>query len=172
MDGEDLYYSGRVLWVVKSRGGLYGKVIDDYPYFVEIKLNSDENVCTCPKGGSCEHVHAVKLAYERGFYFDCPNAEAFGEACALSMLDSVPALALDVVIKELRHSLETDESGSQSAKLLYRSFKLIERVQDTRKIKVLEALLDEYSKVFPDYTLTERLKSEFRRLKIRLESGS
>lgn len=172
MDGEGLYYSGRVLWVVKSKEELYGKVLDDYPYFVEIKLDSYENLCTCSQGGACEHVRAVKLAYERGFYFDCPNAEAFGEACALSMLNSVPALALDVFIKELRHSLQTDESGSQSAKLLYRSFKLLEKVQDTRKIKVLEALLDEYSEVFPDYALTERLKSEFRRLKIRLGSRS
>ncbi len=167
MDGEGLYYSGRVLWVVKSGDRLYGKVLDDYPYYVEIA--EDSSFCTCPKGGDCEHVQAVKIAYENGFYFDCPGEEPFGEGCALSMLNSVPELKWRVILRELEHALETDESGSTAAKLFYQAFKLLEQGPNPRKLKVIGVLLDEYSAVFPDYAVTERLKSEFRRLRIRLE---
>lgn len=169
MDGEGLYYAGKVLWVVRSGKTLYGRVLDDYPYTVEINLETGENRCTCPKGGACDHVEALILAYERGFYFDCPEGSPiFPEACALSMLEFVPSLALEVVIKELKHSLETDESGSLSAELFFKAFKLLEKVGNPRKLAVVEALLDEYSSVFPDYRLTERLKSEFERLRVKM----
>lgn len=169
MDGEELYYAGRVLWVVKTGNAVYGRVLGEYPYTVEIGLKDNSTRCTCPKGGSCEHVEAVKFAFERGFYFECPEGgEVFPEACALSMLESVPQLALEVVIKELRHALETDESGSLSAELFFKSFKLLKKVRNRRKLAAVEALLDEYSSVFPDYQLTERLKSEFQRLKVEM----
>ena len=165
MDGEGLYYSGRVLWVVKSGDRLYGKVLDDYPYYVEV--NGDSSFCTCPLGGNCEHVRAVKIAYERGFYFDCPDEEPFGEGCAYSMLNSVPELRWRVLLRELEHALETDESGSDAAKLFYEAFNILGKDPDARKLTLIGVLLNEYSALFPDYALTERLKSEFQRLKIR-----
>jgi hypothetical protein len=164
MDGEALYLSGRVLWVVKSGGELHAKVLDDYPYYVRIDLKTGENICTCPSGGNCEHVEAVKLAYERGFYFDCPDVGEFPEACALSMLNEVPKLGLEVTLKELRHALETDESGSTAAMLLLRGIDLVERTKSWRKIPVLEDAMEEYSALFPDYDLTERLKSRIKLL--------
>jgi len=159
MDGEALYLSGRVLWVVKNGEELHAKVLDDYPYYVRINLKTDENICTCPSGGSCKHVEAVKLAYEHGFYFDCPNGGMFPEACAFSMLNEVPELGLEVTLKELRHALETDESGSSTAMLLLRAAELVGRTKAWRKIAVLEDAMKEYSFLFPDYDLTERLKS-------------
>jgi hypothetical protein len=103
MDGEALYFSGRVLWVVKTPKTIYAEVLDEYRYRVRIDVSSSSSICTCPKGGSCEHVDAVKVALERGFYFECRET-SFPEACALSMMEEVPALALEYAIKMLRHA--------------------------------------------------------------------
>ncbi|MDV3103210.1 SWIM zinc finger family protein [Thermococcus waiotapuensis] len=167
MGGEALYFSGGVTWVVKTPSAVYGEVLGDYSYRVKIDLSTGSSFCTCPKGGSCEHVDAVKIALERGFYFEC-NTDVFPEACALSMMEEVPALALEYSIKMLRYELQTDESGSKAAYFFMLSLNLERKLRDPRKLPVLQELLDEYARLFPDYPLTERLKSEFRLLKSEL----
>lgn len=169
MDGEALYFSGRVLWVVKTPKAVYAEVLDEYPYRVRIDLSSGSSFCTCPRGGSCEHVNAVKVALERGFYFECDEA-LFPEACAFSMMGEVPALALEYAIKMLRHELQSDESGSRAAHFFILALDLERRLKDPKKLPILEDALREYSHLFPDYELTERLKSEFNSLKNELSA--
>ncbi|WP_456365075.1 SWIM zinc finger family protein [Thermococcus sp.] len=170
MDGGLLYSLGRVLWVVRKGDKLFGKVLDEYPYFQEVDLSGGSSICTCPKGGDCEHVEAVLEAFRRGFYFECEGIEA-PEACAIEMLKTVPELGLRTVLLELKAKLESDESGSESARLFLEALELAEKTGDPSGIAKIEALFEEYTLTFPDYPLTERLKSRIELTKRGLMKG-
>ncbi len=165
--GEKYYKAGKVLWVVKYGDRLFSKVLGTYPYYVEINTSTGENHCTCPLGGDCKHVAAVMKAHENGFYFETfdEHAELFPEAVAMEFLAEVPELALDVTTKELRFALNTDESGSEVARLFRRTVLLLKTLDHPEILHVLEEALEEYRHVFKDYRLTERLEDEFRKLK-------
>ena len=162
--GERYYRKGKVLWVVKSGGKLFSKVLGTYPYYVEIDLDTGKNVCTCPLGGDCKHVAATMAAYANGAYFEAlsKSAEVFPEATALEFLSEVPELALDVTLKELRFALSTDESGSEVARLFLRALKLVEMSGREEALHILGEVLEEYEHVFPDYELTIKLEEELR----------
>ncbi|WP_297501635.1 SWIM zinc finger family protein [Thermococcus sp.] len=160
--GERYYRSGKVLWVVKTGDRLYGKVLGTYPYYPAVNLKTGESSCTCPLGGDCKHVASILVAYERGTYFEGDNlSELNPEASAWSFLVHAPELALDVSIKELLFSLRSDESGSETARLFLRTLGLIEKSGRSEYLHVLEEVLDEFSTLFPDYLLTERLRKSF-----------
>ncbi|MCD6372841.1 MAG: SWIM zinc finger family protein [Thermococcus sp.] len=165
--GERYYRKGKVLWVVKSGGKLFSKVLGTYPYYVEIDLETGKNICTCPLGGNCKHVAATVTAYEKGAYFEAfsKSVEVFPEATALEFLNEVPELALDVTLKELRFYLNTDESGSEVARLFLRALKLVERSGREEALHILEEVLEEYRHVFPDYELITKLEEELMAIK-------
>ncbi|ASI98104.1 SWIM zinc finger family protein [Thermococcus celer] len=169
--GERYYRAGKVLWVVKHGNRLFSKVLGTYPYYVELDLSTGENSCTCPLGGDCKHVAAVRTAYEKGFYFESfdRHAELFPESVAMEFLAEVPDLALDVTLKELRFSLSTDESGSEVARLFRRALKLVEKTGRMEALHVLEEVLEEYRHVFSDYELSARLEDELRELEATLQ---
>ncbi len=164
--GERYYKAGKVLWVVKYGDKLFSKVLGTYPYYVEIDTSTGENHCTCPLGGDCKHVAAVLRAYESGVYFETfdRHTEFFPEAVAMEFLAEVPELALDVTLKELRFAMNTDESGSEVARLFRRAILLLQTLDRPEVLHVLEEVLDEYRHVFSDYRLTEKLEEEFRKL--------
>ncbi|ASJ06662.1 hypothetical protein A3L08_04655 [Thermococcus pacificus] len=168
--GERYYKSGKVLWVVKYGDRLFSKVLGTYPYYVELDLRTGENRCTCPLGGDCKHVAAVMKAHESGFYFETfdRHAELFPEAVAMEFLAEVPELALDVILKELRFALSTDESGSEVARLLRRALKLTEATGKREALHFLEDAVEEYKHVFSDYELSLKLEDELRELKTAL----
>jgi len=155
---------GLVLWVVKA-GKLYSKVIDGYPYYVEVDPSTGENLCTCPLGGNCPHVSAVLEAHEKGLYFDSPNEPVNPEALAWEYLAHVPMLALEVTIAELFNSLRRDESGSETAMLFIRALKLLRETKAEEYLHPLGDALDELSAVFHDYPLIDRLRKSFERVK-------
>jgi len=159
--GEIYYLSGKVLWAVKVGNTLHGKVLGTYPYYPSVNLETGESTCTCPIGGDCKHVAALLTAYERGVYFECSSqlAEINPEAAAWSFLAEVPELALDVSMKELLFTLRSDESGSETARLFLRVAKLIELSERREYLHVLEEVLEEFSTLFDDYTLTDRLRN-------------
>ncbi|NJE42468.1 SWIM zinc finger domain-containing protein [Thermococcus sp. GR6] len=164
--GERYYKAGKVLWVVKQGDTLLSKVLGTYPYYVELNLSTGENRCTCPLGGDCKHVAATLKAYENGFYFEAleKHAELYPEAVAMEMLASVPELALDVTLKELRFAMSTDESGSEVARLFRRALKLVGITKRAEALHVLEEVLDEYGHIFSDYELSLKLEDELREL--------
>ncbi|ANF23052.1 SWIM zinc finger family protein [Thermococcus piezophilus] len=168
--GKRYYKAGKVLWVVKYKDKLFSKVLGTYPYYVELDLSTGENRCTCPLGGDCKHVAAVIKAHENGFYFEALEDYAllYPEAVVLKMLASVPELALDVTLKELRFAMSTDESGSEVARLFRRALRLAEITKRVEVLHVLEDILDEYKHVFSDYELALKLEDELRKLKTRL----
>ncbi|WP_297495355.1 SWIM zinc finger family protein [Thermococcus sp.] len=160
----------KVLWVLKSGNKLYSKVLDDYPYYVEIDLFSDKSLCTCPLGGNCEHVAAVRDAYEKGLHFDVGNVEPMNpEAVAWDYLSRVPRLALEVTIAELFSSLKRDESGSESAMLFLRALRLVRETGAREYLYPLGEALEEYSSVFHDYALVTGLRKAYRVVKNTLE---
>ena len=160
----------RVLWVLKAGGRLYSKVLDEYPYYVELDISTGENVCTCPQGGGCLHVLAVREVYEKGIYFDAGGSNPLNpEALAWSYLSEVPRLALDVAVAELFNSLSRDESGSESAMLFLRVLRLVRETGAEEYLHVLGEALDELSAVFHDYPLVERLREEYEHTQRALE---
>ncbi len=162
--GDRYYRRGKVLWVVKYGERLFSKVLGTYPYYVELDLKTGKNVCTCPLGGDCKHVAATMKAYESGAYFEAlsKSVEVFPEATAMEFLSEVPELALDVILKELKFSLSTDESGSEVAWLFRRALKLVKKSGREEALHILEEVLKEYKHVFPDYELTIKLEEELR----------
>lgn len=158
---------GSVLWVLKSGEKLHGKVLGLYPYYVEIDLSTGEGLCTCSKSGNCEHVEAVRRAYENGAYFsdDSLLAKVNPEAVVWEFLIEVPALAVEVSVKELISALKRDESGSETARLFFRTMKLIELSGREEYLHVLEEAFEEFTRVFPDYPLTEKVGKELETLK-------
>lgn len=159
---------GSVLWVLKSGKKIHGKVLGLYPYYVEIDLSTCEGLCTCSKGGNCEHVEAVRRAYENGAYFseNSKLAEVNPEAVVWEFLIEVPTLAVEVSVKELISALKRDESGSETARLFFRTMKLIELSGREEYLHVLEEAFEEFARVFPDYPpLTEKIEKELEALK-------
>ena len=169
--GERYFRAGKVLWVIKSGDVLHGKVLGTYPYYVRINLLTGENLCTCPLGGDCKHVHAVLKAYESGMYFEdgSPLASVNPEALAWEFLREVPELAVEVALKELLNSLGRDESGSETAMLFLRTAELIRESGRVEFVHPLEEALEEFSKVFEDYPLIEKLERELESLKSSLK---
>ncbi|WP_297469270.1 hypothetical protein [Thermococcus sp.] len=160
----------KVLWVLKAGNKLYSKVLDDYTYYVEVDLFSEESLCTCPLGGNCGHVSAVRDAYEKGLYFDAGNVEPMNsEAVAWSYLSGVLRLALEVTIAELFSSLKRDESGSESAMLFLRALRLLRETCAREYLHPLGEALEEYSSVFHDYPLVEKLWKAYEEVKNTLE---
>ncbi|WP_050003022.1 hypothetical protein [Thermococcus eurythermalis] len=160
----------RVLWVLKAGDRLYSKVLDEYPYYVELNVSTGEHICTCPRGGDCPHVSAVKEAYEKGIYFDAGGSEPLNpEALAWSYLSEVPRLALDVAVAELFNSLKRDESGSESAMLFLRALRLVRETGAEEYLHVLGEALDELSAVFHDYPLVEKLREGYEHTRRALE---
>lgn len=160
----------KVLWVVKAGNRLYSKVLGDYPYYIEIDLESGKNICTCPQGGDCSHVSAVRDVYEKGLYFDAGNDRPLNpEALAWSYLSEVPRLALDVAVAELFNSLRRDESGSESALLFLRALRLVRETGAEEYLHVLGEALDELSAVFHDYILVSRLAEAYEEVKNALQ---
>ncbi len=158
---------GSVLWVVKNGERLYGKVIGLYPYYVEVDLSEGKNTCTCPKGGNCEHVDLVVKAYQRGAYFSDHSgvSEIEPEAAAWEFLIQVPELAVEVSVKELISALKRDESGSETARLFFRTGRLVKTSGRFEYVHVLEEAWDEFFRVFPDYSLSEKILKMIQELK-------
>ena len=171
--GERYYRSGKVLWVVKYQDKLFSKVLGTYPYYVKLDLKTGENSCTCPLGADCKHVAAALKAYERGFFFESfdEHAEIYPEATAMEFLAEVPELALGVTLKELMFALNTDESGSEFARLFRRALVLTRITKREEVIHILKEALDEYSRVFSDYELPSRLKHEMGLLEEEFQKG-
>jgi hypothetical protein len=165
--GESYYRAGKVLWVVKSGNRLMGKVLGTYPYYPTLNLETGESTCTCPLGGDCKHVAALLSAYEAGSYFSDESelARINPEAAAWAYLVEVPELAVEVSIKELLFSLRSDESGSETARLFLRSVELVQASGRREYLHVLEDVLAEFSSLFPDYPLKEKLEKAFTSLK-------
>ncbi len=162
--GRRYYKEGRVLWVIKKGGTVFGKVMGTYPYYVELNLSTGENVCTCPLGGECKHVTAVRTAVEEGDFIEVgePAAELYPEAFAWLHLLKTPKVALNVSMKELIYFMDSDESGSTTAMLFLRTLKLAEMAGNLNAVEKLESLLREYSEVFSDYDLVNRLMDKLR----------
>lgn len=171
--GERYYKSGKVLWVVKYGNRLFSKVLGTYPYYVVLDLETGENSCTCPLGGDCKHVAATLKAYENGFFFESfeKHTEIYPEATAMEFLAEVPELALNVTLKELIFALNTDESGSEFAKLFRRAVALTHITKRREVLYILKEALDEYSRVFSDYELSTRLKHEINVLEEEFQKG-
>jgi len=166
--GERYFQAGKVLWAVKSGDVLHGKVLGTYPYYVRVNLLTGENLCTCPLGGDCKHVHAVLKAYQSGMYFDGGSslAPVNPEALAWEFLREVPELAVEVALKELFNSLGRDESGSETAMLFLRTLELVRKSGRVEFLHPLEEALEEFSRVFEDYPLIKKLEREFESLKL------
>jgi uncharacterized Zn finger protein len=158
---------GSVLWVLKSGEKLHGKVLGLYPYYVEIDLSSGENLCTCPKGGDCDHVELVREAYKRGAYFSDHSrlSQVEPEAAVWDFLLQVPELAVEVSVKELISALKRDESGSETAKLFFRTGRLVELSGRFEYLHILEEAWEEFSRVFPDYPVSEKIQEMIGELK-------
>jgi len=170
--GRGYYRAGKVLWVVKRGNLLFGKVLGTYPYYVELNLDTGDNVCTCPLGGDCKHVAAVKTAFEEGDFIETADDDTpmiVPEAVAWVHLSKDPSAALDVVMKELLHSLNSDESGSKTAVLFLTALKLVSITRSIELLPKLEEVLGEYSETFSDYELTSKLRDRFRDVLISLE---
>ncbi|NPA47107.1 MAG: hypothetical protein GXO14_00500, partial [Thermococci archaeon] len=151
---------------------LFGKVLGTYPYYVELNLETGESTCTCPVGGDCKHTAAVRVAFEEGAFIDVggdETADLIPEAAAWSRIIRDPGLALDLTLRELSYSLDSDESGSETAMLFLRALKLVEITGDREALSKLESVLDAYSEVFSDYELVPRLRDRLRELEINLK---
>ncbi|WP_461863492.1 SWIM zinc finger family protein [Thermococcus sp.] len=160
--GRRYFREGRVLWVVKRGNMLFSKVLGTYPYYVELEIENWENRCTCPLGSDCKHAAATRVAFEEGFYIEIGEEYAgFSPECAIELyFIKNPEFGLETILKELEYVLNSDESGSEVARLFRKALKLLELSPDKKAYSMLEKILEEYEALFPDYQLTEILKKE------------
>ncbi len=160
--GRRYFREGRVLWVVKKGNMLFSKVLGTYPYYVELEIESGENTCTCPLGRDCKHAAAVLVAFEEGFYIETEDEHAgLSPECVIDRYSlENPEFGLEITLKELEYTLNSDESGSEVARLFRKALKLLKLFPDEKAYSKLERIIGEYEELFPEYQLTEMLKRE------------
>lgn len=160
--GRRYFREGRVLWVVKKGNMLFSKVLGTYPYYVEFEIDGGENTCTCPLGRDCKHAAAVLVAFEEGFYIETEEEYAgLSPECIIERYSfENPEFGLEITLKELEYTLESDESGSEVARLFRKALRLLGLSPDEKAYSELKRVLKEYEELFSDYQLTEILKKE------------
>ncbi|ALM74889.1 SWIM zinc finger family protein [Thermococcus barophilus] len=165
--GEQYFKKGKVLWVLKYKNKLYGKILGTYPYYVEVDIKSGENRCTCPIGKDCKHVFAVLEAFENGRYFETSShlVELSPQAVVDEIIFENPEIGKSIVLKELIYYVNHDESGSEAARLFRKALALLKREFSEEFYESLLIQFGEFKKVFYDYELTEELERELEELK-------
>ena len=165
--GKQYFKKGKVLWVLKYKDRLYGKVLGTYPYYVEVSIKSGKSICTCPIGRDCKHVFAVLEAFENGEYFETssPLVELSPQAVVDEIIFENPEIGRSLILKELAYYTNHDESGSEVARLFRKALVLLKIKFSEEFYESLLIQFEEFKKVFYDYELTEELKRELEELK-------
>lgn len=160
--GERYFKKGKVLWVVKYGEKVFSKVLGTYPYYVEIDMKRGKNMCTCPLGKDCKHVHATLIALKEGYYIESQelSTELNPEVAVDGFFLKNPELGLKITIKELKYMLNNDESGSEVARLFRKSFKLLKIHPSGERFLEIEESFNEFQRLFGDWALVECLRRE------------